>query len=175
MKVKDGQKVYLQKYEVSYIMHELNCVPACIVNEIFKYGTPFIMSGPIDGYKFCVFEDPKNVEWLMEQDWIVDYDQYKSTPISKLKCLCEELKNEYSAGAKDFNNRDIDYREKHFEEQGEVFSKLRHRISSLELMTEHLKHEVDFDFPIDIISHCVSYKPTKKPGFFARLFGKGTR
>lgn len=46
MKIKDGQKVFLQKYEVAYIMHELNLVPAGIIEEVFKDGKPFIMANP---------------------------------------------------------------------------------------------------------------------------------
>ncbi|MBR0467642.1 hypothetical protein IJJ53_01905 [Candidatus Saccharibacteria bacterium] len=177
MKIKNGQKVFLQKYEVTYIMHELNSVPAGIVEEIFKDGKPFIMSGPIDGQVFaCVFENPKATEWLMEQDWIVDYDQYKNVPVADLKVLCEQLKNEYSSGVGNFNAKDDAYREKHFDEQNEKFSNMRHKISSLYLMIDHLEKKTNFVFPDEISNHSIFQKNNKKKsGFFARLFGRGTQ
>lgn len=120
MKIKDGQKVFLQKYEVAYIMHELNLVPAGIIEEVFKDGKPFIMANPIDGQVFdCVFENPGTTEWLMEQDWIVDYDQYKNVPVVDLEALCKQLEDECSSGINDFNATDDAYRKEHFDEQYE--------------------------------------------------------
>ena len=76
-------------------MHELNLVPAGIIEEVFKDGKPFIMANPIDGQVFdCVFENPGTTEWLMEQDWIVDYDQYKNVPVVDLEALCKQLEEE---------------------------------------------------------------------------------
>lgn len=177
MKIKDGQKVFLQKYEVTYIMHELNSVPAGIVEEIFKDDEPFIMSGPADGQVFdCVFQNPETTKWLMEQDWVVDYDQYKNVPVAELEALCRQLEKEYSSGANDFNAKDNAYREKHFNEQNEKFSNMRHKIASLYLMLEHLEKKANFVFPDEISSHSVFPKNTKrKSGFFARLFNRGAQ
>lgn len=177
MKIKDGQKVFLQKYEVAYIMHELNLVPAGIIEEVFKDGKPFIMANPIDGQVFdCVFENPGTTEWLMEQDWIVDYDQYKNVPVVDLEALCKQLEDECFSGINDFNATDDAYRKEHFDEQYEKFSKMRHKISSLYLMIEHLEKKTNFVFPDEISNHSIFQKNAKKKsGFFARLFGWGTQ
>lgn len=177
MKIKDGQKVFLQKYEVAYIMHNLNLVPAGIIEEIFKNDNPFIVASPADGQVFdCVFENLGTTEWLMEQDWIVDYDQYKDVPVADLEAMCKQLEDEYSSSIDDFNAKDDAYREKHFDEQSEKFGNMSHKISSLYLMLEHLGKKANFVFPDEISSHSVFPKNAKrKSGFFARLFGRGAQ
>ena len=176
MKIKIGQKVYLQKYDVSYIMHELNFVQAGIVDEIFKDGKPFIMNGAVDGYTFdCVFEDPSNVKWLMNQDWIVDYDQYKDKTPAEIIALYEELVKQGNIEAKEFNAKDPEYRKKHFLECRERLNNLEHKLNSLEAMAEHLNKKIKFAFPKQMDEHSVTLKNVKKPGFFARVFGRSTR
>lgn len=176
MKIKIGQKVYLQKYDVSYIMHDLNSVHYSIIDEIFKDSKSFIMNGAMDGYAFdCVFEDPTNVKWLMDQDWIVDYDQYKNKTAAEVVALCEELIEQGKIKAEEFNAKDPEYREKHFLECREHLSNLEHKLNSLEAMANYLDKKIKFALPKQIGEHSVTLKNAKKPGFFARLFGRGAQ
>ena len=175
VKIKIDQKVYLQKYDVAYIVHELNFIQASIIEEIFGSGKPFIMNGPVDGYAFkCVFENPENVRWLMEQDWIVDYNQYKDKSPEEMLSICEKVVEDGTAEVKEFNARDANYREEHFLEYKAKFDNLEHEVRSLEIMLDYLKNKVEFIFPEETNDHRNTSKPTKKSGFFARLFGRGT-
>ena len=148
MKIKIGEKVYLQKYEISYILYETDGFPGSLLEEIFDDDEIFFVNGSEDGFRFeCVFENPKNVEWLMAQDWIVDYNEYAKTPIRELKELVKQLKKEYSTMIDEFNAQNIDYRKRYYQEVGYEFSKIRHRIASLHNIIAERKGKATFVFP----------------------------
>ena len=186
MKLKIGDKVYLQKYEVAHIIHELNGFPGGILDETFggdEGNSFFFMNGPTDRFRFeCVYKEHENVKWLMEQDWIVDYDEYAEMSLAELRALQKRLKAERSADIDEFNAKDEVYRETHFDEQSDKFDKLGHKIASLGDLIRFRKGEIKFGFPgeyqgktaISGASSATS-TPQKKPGFFARLFGRGAQ
>ena len=150
MKVKVGKNVYLQKYDVAHILHDLNSIPATVMDEVFGDGEDgfFFMNDPTDAFRFeSVFENPASVEWLMEQDWIVDYDEYSEMPLPELEALVERLRLKHDAGIVEFNARDEAYREKYFEEINDKFYKDSYKISSLGYLISARKGKVTFVFP----------------------------
>ncbi len=182
MKLKIGDKVYLQKYEVVYILHKLNSFPASIMQETFggDDNDYFFVNGSADGFRFaCVYEEPESVRWLMEQDWIVDYDVYIEMSLDELKVLQETFKAEYSAGIDEFNAKDEAYKETHFEEENEKLDNLGHKIISFGNLISFCKGEVKFGFPDEYqgittilgASGATSISQ-KRFNFFARLFGR---
>jgi len=185
MKLKIGDRVYLQKYEVAHIMHELNGFPGGILDETFGSDEDsfFFMNGPTDGFRFeCIYKEPENVKWLMEQDWIVDYDEYAKMPLAELEALQERLKAERSANIDEFNTKDEAYREAHFDEESDRFDKLGYKIVSLGYLIKFRKGEVECVFPDEYQSKTAisgasdaTSTPQKKLGFFARLFGRGAQ
>ena len=185
MKLKIGDKVYLQKHEVAYIMNDLNSFPGSILQETFgdEDSGFFFMNGPVDGFRFeCVYKEPENVKWLMEQEWIVDYDEYVEMPLAELEALQERLKVKRSADIDEFNAKDETYREAHFDEESDKFDKLGHKIASLGDLIEFRKGEVEFVFPNEYqgktaipSASSTTSTPQKKPSFFARLFGRGAQ
>lgn len=185
MKLKIGDRVYLQKYEVAYILHKPNGFPGGILNETFSgdEDSLFFMNGPTDGFRFeCIYKEPENVRWLMHQSWIVDYDEYAEMPLAELEALQERLKAECSANIDDFNTKDEAYREAHFEEESDRLEKLGHKIVSLGYLIKFRKGEVEYVFPDEYQSKTAisgasgaTSTPLKKLGFFARLFGRGAQ
>lgn len=179
MKLKIGDKVYLQKYDVAYILHDLKAFPSGVLNETFDDNQckAFIMNGPADGFQFkCIYKDPIDVKWLMEQDWIVDYDEYAGMPLAELESLCERLKVEHSESIDGFNAKDEAYRKMHFDTQKDNLNKLGHKIVSLEHLVGFRKDNVKFIFPDEYRGKTTfTSKPQKKLGFFARLFGRSTQ
>ena len=185
MKVKVGERVYLQKYEVAHIMHDLNSIPATVMDEVFgdSEGGFFFMNGPTDAFRFeSVFKNPASVKWLMEQDWIVDYDEYAEMPLAELEAFQERLKAERSADIDEFNTKDEAYGEAHFDEESDRFDKLGHKIVSLGYLIKFRKGEVRCVFPDEYQSKTAisgasgaTSTPRKKLGFFARLFGRGAQ
>ena len=181
MKLKVGESVYLQKYEVAHIVYDLNGFPRIILDEIFNNsdGGFFFMNGPADGFRFeCVFRNSTSVKWLMEQDWIVDYDEYAEMSLSELEALVERLEAEHTAGANEFNAKDEAYREKHFKEESDRFHKAGYKICSLRYLISARKGEVTFVFPDGYrgkTTSNITSTPKKKFGFFARLFNRGAQ
>lgn len=172
MKLKNGEKVYLQKYDVAFITHELHCVPADIFEEIF--GTEsgiFIMSGSEDSLRFeCVFERPGSIQWLMSQDWIIDYDKYAEMPLTDLEELVKRLQSKNSADIKAFNSKNETYRGEHYPEAKDKFDKSGHKIASLCYILGARKGKYKFTFP----DQC-QRKIQKEPSFFKRLFSRSAQ
>lgn len=178
MKIKIGEKVYLQKYEVAHILHNLNSAPGVVLQEIFKdgkNGSFFFVSGPDDALRFdCVFQDPASIEWLMKQDWIVDYNEYADTPIAELEAFVECLRAEHNVDIDEFNAKDEAYRREHFAEKGSEFHKSDYIISSLEGLIDARKGKAVFVFPDEYQGDTPSILQ-KKLNFFARLFSRGAQ
>lgn len=184
MKLKIGDKVYLQKYEAVKILRGLNELPGCILRETFSgVDGLFFMDGPMDVFRFeCVYSDPKSVEWLMAQDWIVDYDEYIEVPLAELEVLQKRVLAECSDGISEFNAKDVHYREAHIGEVNDKYEKLRHKIISLGDLIRFRKGEIDFVFPAEYRCEATTSDTPdaasaqrRKPGFFARLFGRSVQ
>lgn len=179
MKLKIGDKIYLQKYEVSHILHDSNAFPSSILDETFDDGKckAFIMNGPADGFQFkCVYKEPTNVKWFMDQDWIVDYDEYAEMSLAELEALWEHLRVKRSTGIDEFNAKSEAYRKMHFSAASEKFDKLGHKIVSIGHLIRLRRGDIEFIFPDEYRAKTITAStPKKKPGFFARLFGRSTQ
>ena len=148
MKIKIGREVYLQKYEVAYIMREVSDVPASFTQELLADGNPFVMTGFEDSLKFaCVFKKSKNVSWLMAQDWILDYNSYKDAPYAALKSTRKKLIRSYRAETEAFDSREESFRRKKRPEHEEKISKMQHKEYSFELLLKFFKKKIYFALP----------------------------
>lgn len=174
MKVKVGEKVYLQKYDIAYIMNNLNNTPVTLINEIFK-DRPFIMVGQNDALEFTyTFEEPENIDWLMSQDWIVDYGSTIFVSLFATKDFYKDLKKKLKNEIHSFNTKNYLYREKHYEEYDNKFKKKQHEITSYQIMIDYLNGKISFFFPKEIYKEIDHPKTSKKkPNFFKRLFSRG--
>ena len=177
MKLKINDAVYLQKYDIAFIMHDLNSMPESFLQETFtnnEDGFFFIMSGPDDGLYFKNFyKQPESIKWIMEQDWIVDFEKFVKKPLDELESLHEHLRLERDKSIDEFNAKDEEYRGAHFAEESMRFDRLRHKNSSLKALIDYLKGEVKFGFPDEYqeATTLISTRTTeKKPGLFARLW-----
>jgi hypothetical protein len=197
MKIKIGDKFYLQKYDVAHLLHELDEYPGSILDESFNGGDEmFFMSGPTDGYRFeCLFEKPESVEWLMKQDWIVDYDEYVKMPLAELEELLGRLSAELSSEIQEFNAKDESYRRRHFDEANDKFSKAKYKNTSLNDLIMFRKGKAEFTFPneyrgittadaMPASTYIDTATPTDTPetsthkknrGFFSRLFRRNAQ
>ncbi len=166
MKLKVGNKVYLQKYEVAHIMDGSGSwVPSGIIRELYSNndGYKFMNNLDTDGFRFdCVFEEPRNVAWLMRQDWIVSYNKYANISLSKLETNQRRLKARLSVAVDEFYNsgrtyagtnfatghdRLSAYMKAHFIKEHDRLDKLGFKIASLGAFISFRKGEVEFVFP----------------------------
>ncbi len=189
MKLKIGDVVYLQKYEIAHIMHNLTRIPYDIIQETFNDDDDdfFCMDGPNDGFWFrCAYIYPKNIEWFMQQDWIIDYSWYAKMPLKELEAIRERLEVECATSIDKFNAKSKAYRKAHFEEKNDAFSKFEHKIASLGYLIDHLKGETTFTFPEGYQDEaatprssdeapCNVSTPSEKPSFFVRLFSRSAQ
>lgn len=175
MKLKVGKKVYLQEYEIAFIARKLSGFPASILQEALgdNDGNLGLMDNPMDCFRFgYVFEDPKNVKWLMNQDWILDYRTYARRLPIELEVLRDNLEEKLHAAIKAFNARDETYRKKHFDGENERLDKMSHKIDSIEAMIDHRRGKVEFVFPDDYQARTIL---RVKHGFLAWLFGQSAQ
>lgn len=183
MKLKIGDKVYLQKYEIAYIVHNPNGAPGGLFNELFSGGSAeyFYMSSPEDGYQFkCVFKDPENVNWLMAQSWLVDFDTFSKMKLDDLEDSYERLRAEYRTSVEEYNSKDKEYRIVHYDEVWNSLDRLGHKVTSLNELIKYRKGKVKFVFPDeyrskDTTANAKASTGKKKPGFFARLFSRSAQ
>lgn len=149
MKIKIDDKVYLQKYEIADMTHNPKYYPQCVLDEVFAHGDEvFVMNRALDAYHFAnVFKNPESIKWLMEQDWIVDYDEFAKKPLQTIKDLAYGVYTEETKIVQDFNRKDIEYRDKHFDEVRDKTYKLGVKARSLGIMIYFLEGEVTFEFP----------------------------
>ncbi len=172
MKLKVGNAVYLQKNDVAFIMHDLCCVPAFFVDEIFTPGEPFIMMDLAeDGMEFCCrLEKIESVKWVMNQDWILDYHEFKDLPIGTLKAMRMQIRQELDEKIDIFNAQDDDYRSKNFNRKAALFSQMEHKIFSLKIMEDYLRAKISFVFPDELAKSMAVPQKRKKKTWFGRFF-----
>ncbi len=135
MKIQIGSKVYLQKYDLFKITRELNFAPTSIKKEAERRGTMFHLMEPNDAWNFdCVFSDPANVKWLMSQDWILDYRQFRRMPTERLAACRAKLDRQYKAEA-DAIGKMCARREEHLRRQcTDYLVREQNRLQSLDLL-----------------------------------------
>ena len=74
MKIMNGTRVYVENIDVAFFFHHSYAVPDALIAEVLKQNAYFVVPNE-NGMAFeNYFEWPMNTRWLMEQDWIEDYD-----------------------------------------------------------------------------------------------------
>ena len=145
-------KVYIQRYDLYFLANRLDEIPKNLALEISSFinGKAFFL-GPLDGVTFdVIIENPENVEWIMSQDYILDYRKYSSMPKRKLKSLQKELSMKYGYKIEEFGFKSSTYRLEHFYDFGLWANEEKHRIQSIELMLDFNSNKVRFVFPEEL-------------------------
>lgn len=96
MKLKIGNKVYLEKCILEFILNNHSKVPSSITQEACRESV-FLVGDPANKRQFQAFEMLKNIRWLQEQEWIIDYDEYSKKPLPDLRKQLDELKEQERA------------------------------------------------------------------------------
>lgn len=194
MKVIVGDKVYLQKYDLVFMVHEFSVVPGCIMEEAFSRACVISTNGGDDAvsFGFC-FDKPETVQFLKECDWILDFTEYSQKSFEELKTIHEKCEENLDREIENFNGSNVKYRKEHFDERSEKFDHMKLKLISLDMLIdckygkiqmptipdENTKLEgngfrsfggIEFD------SIRVNVESTsKKQGFFRRFFKRGAQ
>ena len=173
MKLKIGDKVYLQKCDVYHWMDKYCNVPPYVMQEVIGKGEVrhFRVGSLRDCFKFrFVFKDPRSVEWLMKQDWIVDFDKYAKASIDDLERLREHLRKEHIKYIGNYNAEDDAYRVEHYADACIESERYQQKNIAIENIIKYRRGEYKFTFPRQY--HTGN---AKKPSFFARLTGRSAQ
>jgi hypothetical protein len=147
MKKKVGDRVYLQKYDVGFITHELSSVPACIMDQVFEKNSVFVSNGFEDAVKFSHAFTGEAADWIMAQDWLVNFDDYANMTEAQIREIWNREHEKFEKDVNAFNSRDAEYKESHFAKVSEGFDKRGHRLRSLSLIRLYKSGEKYFEVP----------------------------
>ncbi len=168
MKIKIGDKVYLQRCDGLYIINNQKEFSDNVVKETNSDNNRglFFMPGD-DRYRFdFVYENPENVKWLMEQAWILDYDKYAKKRLAKLEARQKQLMIERLADVNDLGTKNKAYKRTHVGAAFGKSKKLKYGINSLEALIRFRRGEVEFTFPDGYQEKTSIFKKLKS--FFSR-------
>ena len=187
MKLKIGDKVYLQKYDVAYLLHHIRAFPSRLMEEIFcgddDLGGIFWMNGGADGLSFDQkFEDKQNVEWLLAQDYILNFEDLKDKSVEELEALGKEEEANGRKICNDFNGMSEEYRKEHYDEVEDIIKRSNAKVLSYNFMIAYLSGEREFIFPKGYGNKKPIKAKTGKPadskscgektGFITKVFGR---
>lgn len=171
MKLKQDGRVWLQRYDITFLAYELDSTPRSVISEIFSEQTFFIADANDERYQFEAFlEQPENVTWVMSQEWLVNYTNYADVPLEELEALLRRIRDRHSSEVEDFNSMSQDYRKQHYRDACEQFSKDSHRIASFEALIQAKKGEAKFLFPGETPPVIHTDPSTKRSNPITRLF-----
>ncbi|MBR3322122.1 hypothetical protein IKG05_00560 [Candidatus Saccharibacteria bacterium] len=172
MKLRIGKKVFLQGYDIHALSSKIDCTLQSVLDEALGCEVPIFALE--DDYEFrFVVQQPENVQWLLDQDYILDLDTYGQIPIEQLKILLEDIYEWHDAEVKAYN-REVDrmrhhafyrnslYRYRHYR-RGQRLHKREHRCRSLELMIDYLEGQIKFDLPDQETTSPVDQELNKEP------------
>ena len=191
MKIKEGDHVFLQRYDVDFIRKDLNMASYCVLDEIFHpdavapvqtFESDVTKENPYEfAFMFC---HPNNVAWIMKQKWIVDYDQYAKKTAKEMR----EIVNAADAKLRKIvTHRDRSRIEKKRKDASfsDMMQKTAHHCRSLDAFYNYLTGDEDFIFPQELASHairqpvqltaespvreCVNLDPKNTPSIIAPL------
>lgn len=161
MKIKEGDYVFLQRYDVDFIRKDLNLASYCVLDEIFhpdavaSIQTIELDSAKKSPYEFAfVFHHPNNVAWLMKQDWIVDYDKYAKRPAEEIDKIVSAADAKLRKIVTHRNHSRIEKRRRDAS-FSDMMQKTAHHCRSLDVLYNYLAGNEDFIFPKALVSHAI--------------------
>ena len=101
-----GDEVFLQKYDVDFIFHELKSVPVFVVDALFGGDGYFYMNGGGDSAEFATPLRDEAAKWAIEQDWIVNIDDYRRMSAKEVAIVFKEEEKLFKQIADEFGAHD---------------------------------------------------------------------
>ncbi len=172
MKRKIGNAYCIQKYDLYKITTELSLVSSSFIEEAKGQVVYFHLCEEHDMEQFsCIIRRPENVQWLMEQDWILDYDQCNSMSDHELRALREKFRHYMEAEIEAMGQYALHDHLNYPVEEADYYCKEHHRLQSLDWLisfkmrskstTPPRRRYHPYDIPISIFR--------SKHGLFAKV------
>ena len=91
MKIITEEKAYVQRNDLAYLESSSLPIPVSIFNKVFKDKT---VIDDRNRYEFVEFDDPDEVEYFKEIDWMIDYNDVKDLKEQDFKNLALKISTE---------------------------------------------------------------------------------
>ncbi len=163
MKIKIGKKVYLQRYDLDFAVHKLCYIPRDFRDELSekKMWNRARSDDQKSALNFdCVFEKPGSVAWIMEQNWILDYEELNQMSIVDVKALLFKQDARFHALIDKWNKGDI---VETIRARSDLNRK-KHIIDSIEIMIEYREGRMQPKLP------AAMYRKKSSNGWLKSIF-----
>ena len=148
MKMKLGDTVYLQTYDLIFMMDEIPDATGVLDEALGGGHTLYVDPTTKYAFRFAISE-PKNVRWVMSQDWLVNFDQFRETPVADLEKLHVRLERAFDEDKQFFNDRvgRMNHNSLHrnlfgrsgYDRRKEKLRKQEHQLESISVMIDYLR------------------------------------
>jgi hypothetical protein len=138
MKRRIDGKVYLQRYDLDEIV-SLDSTPKFVINEITDRHPNYWQNkrGKEIDLLFDQAFEGRVADWIMEQQWIIDFDEYKDKRWQEVYGAYFNVAAKIETGS---SNRGISYLDTSILE-------LEHKLVSLKYMTDYARGMLEFELP----------------------------
>ena len=130
MKIKFDGKIFLQEYEIPYIL-EFKNLPQKLFEEILSDNHSFL-DGPANGLQFTYsFKEDESLEWLSRQKWIIDYSKYAQKSISDLGNIQSALNLKRNKVIDEFHDETTNEQKKSCKRLNRIIDRIDHTVTSI--------------------------------------------
>lgn len=149
MKIRIGDKVYLQRYEVRHLLDIAEPIPASILYSSYTidYGGFAMNNGGLDFT--CCYSDDESVNWLMNRKDIIDYDEYVNIPVNDLCKLMKRLICDRNELVETFRYHNEAYKAEHLAEYQHELKSYDWKRHSIGILIDAKEGKNTFTYPED--------------------------
>lgn len=171
MKLTIDNRCYLQKFDLIFILQESVIIPPSFKKECEKWSSNLKVRNTRDNFTFVgPFVDPVSIQWIEDLGYIIDYDNYASSPIKALNKRIRSQTREarlYEESVRTMRRELVSNRiEEHLRATKRQAKKAQQKLAALEILRDHLEHKIEFEFPEGYIP------PTPPEPKRSRLFNR---
>lgn len=165
MKIIAENKIFVQKNDIAYLNSTDLDIPASIILEVYGKGLTIIDDS--NRYEFIKYEQPHEIEFLKNLDFIVDYNEFKDLSENEIIEIAKEIIKKRNELARTFNKMDKNKRKKNINILYEC-EKLDFKINSIRDIIWFKNGDLNIKLPdeTDTIKNEKSLKKIKQKKLF---------
>ena len=151
IKVITNQTVFIQDYDMRFIMDNITWMPNGILDECFATSPDGIVvysEDPGKSWRFIhKFTDKRNVRWFREQKWLVDWNEVSRLTPDKLARTIQDLDFDLRRELSIFRDKPQEYKDENHTDFFRKHEKTAHELTSLILAHQYLTGDIWFHLP----------------------------
>lgn len=144
MKIFANNKVYVQKNDLTYLLHNAKEIPVSIFEKVFN--GIFIVTDD-NRYEFIEFSKPEEIEFFKKNEWMVDYNSLDGMTEEQIIEYGIQINKKRNKIAESFNKLPKKEREKQYDEITSQIDLLEFQIMSVRDILWHKQGNLKFDLP----------------------------